>query len=53
MDVNIQAIADTLHLGQIYRNYDKYKEMNPSLPPKRVISKAYEAGKQILEHPNK
>lgn len=52
MDLNIQAIADTLNVGKIYRDYDKYKEKHPTLPPEWVIEEMYNTGKNILEHPN-
>lgn len=52
MDLNIQAIADTLNTGNIYRNYDEYKKANPKLPSKRTIKRIYETGKRILNSPN-
>lgn len=52
MDLNIQAIADTLNTGKIVRNYKQYKKANPDLPPKMIIENMYEAGKQVLENPN-
>lgn len=51
MDLNIQAVADTLNTGDIYRNYDKYKKINPKLPPKWVIEEMYETGKKVLDNP--
>lgn len=53
MDLNIQAIADTLNTGKIYRNYDEYKKSNPKLPSKRIIKEIYETGKKVLDNPNK
>lgn len=52
MDLNIQAIADTLNTGNIYRNYDKYIEEYPELPSKKRIKEIYETGKRVLENPN-
>lgn len=52
MDLNIQAIADTLNTGNIYRNYDEYKKANPKLPSKRTIKTIYETGKRVLNSPN-
>ena len=53
MDLNLQAIVDTLNTGEIYRNYDEYKEVNPNLPSKRTIKTIYETGKRVLDNPNK
>ena len=53
MDQNIQAMADTLNLGKIYRNYDEYKAKEPNLPSKNIIEWNYKTGKQILENPGK
>ena len=52
MDLNIQAIADTLNLGKIYRNYPEYKKRFPELPRKHQIKHMYHTGKDLLEHPN-
>lgn len=52
MDVTIQALADTLNLGKIYRNYDYYKEKHPTLAPKVQIKRAYKKGKELLDNPN-
>ena len=53
MDVSIQAIADTLNTGNIYRNYDKFKKLHPELPTKSIIKDIYDTGKKILDEPNK
>lgn len=53
MDLNIQALADTLNVGNIYRNYDKYKKQHPELPSKKEIKTIYEQGKKVLNNPNK
>lgn len=53
MDVSIQAIADTLNTGNIYRNYDKFKKLHPELPHKDIIKEIYDTGKRILNEPNK
>lgn len=52
MDLNIQAIADTLNVGEIYRNYDKYKSQYPELPAKWRIEEIYNTGKKVLDNPN-
>ena len=52
MDLNIQAIADTLNVGEIYRNYDKYKAQYPELPEKQKIKNIYNTGKKVLSNPN-
>lgn len=52
MDLNIQAVADTLNTGKILRNYDKYKEGRYYFPTKRTIEEIYKTGKRILENPN-
>lgn len=51
MDLNLQAVADTLHLGKIYRNYDEYAKNNPDVPTKRSIKKAYDYAKKVMDHP--
>ena len=51
MDLNVQAIADTLSTGKIVREYDKYKQINPDLPSKRRMEEMYETGKRILDNP--
>lgn len=45
----VQAIADTLNNGKIYREYDKYKSMNPDLPTQDKIGEIYKFGKTLLE----
>lgn len=52
MDLNIQAIADTLNTGRIYRDYDNYKAVYPELPAKWRIEEIYNTGKRVLENPN-
>lgn len=52
MDLNLQAIGDTLNTGKIYRNYDEYKKANPKLPSKKTIKTIYETGKRVLNSPN-
>lgn len=51
MDENIQVIADTLNLGNIYRNYDKYS--NIGLPSKEYIKGIYDQGKKLMDNPGK
>lgn len=53
MDVNIQALADTLNTGKIVRDYDRYKERHPELPTKKEVEYIYNSGKRLLENPNK
>ena len=45
----VQAIADTLNTGRIYREYDKYKAMNPDLPSRDKIGEIYKFGKTLLK----
>ena len=51
MDLNIQAIADTLNVGKIVRNYDEYKKDHPDLPTKKEMELIYQTGKSVLENP--
>ena len=51
MDYNIQALADTLMLGNMVRNYEKYDKMY-DLPHIETITQAYEQAKNILNNPN-
>lgn len=44
----VQAIADTLNTGKIYREYNKYQKTNPNLPSKGRIGEIYEFGKKLL-----
>lgn len=53
MDVNIQAIADTLNTGKIIRNYDRYKQIQPSLPSKEYVERIYNTGKEVMNNPGK
>lgn len=53
MDVNIQAIADTLNTGRIVRNYNKYKQIQPNLPSKDYIERIYNTGKEVMDNPGK
>lgn len=52
MDLNIQAIADTLNVGKIYREYNKYKTLYPELPDEETIEEIYNTGKKVLNNPN-
>lgn len=52
MDLRVQAIADTLNSGKIYRNYKHYKKLNPDLPLKSTMKAIYKAGKKLLDKPN-
>ena len=51
MDYNIQALADTLMLGNMVRNYEEYDKMY-DLPHIETITQAYEQAKNILNNPN-
>lgn len=51
MDWGIQALADTLNLGKIVRNYDKYKDKK--LPSKERVMEIYKKSKELLDNPNK
>ena len=53
MDLNIQAIADTLNTGKIVRSYDEYKEKYPNLPSKETMELIYQTGKNVLDNPGK
>lgn len=52
MDYNIQALADTLMLGEMVRNYEKYNQ-EYNLPHIESLTKAYDQAKTILNNPNK
>ena len=51
MDYNIQALADTLMLGDMVRNYTEY-DKTYDLPHIETITEAYEQAKNILNNPN-
>lgn len=53
MDLNIQAIADTLNTGKIVRNYSEYSKKHPDLPDEKTMQKIYETGKRVLNNPGK
>lgn len=52
MDYNIQALADTLMLGEMVRNYEEY-DKKYNLPHIETVTEAYEQAKNILNNPNK
>ena len=52
MDLNIQAIADTLNTGKIVRDYEAYKAKYPNLPRKWEMEEMYNTGKRVLDNPN-
>lgn len=52
MDYNIQALADTLMLGNMVRNYEEYNKKY-NLPHIETVTEAYEQAKNILNNPNK
>lgn len=45
----VQSMVDTLNVGKILRNYDKYIEKYPELPSKSRLEKIYKTGKEVLE----
>ena len=53
MDLYIQAMADTTTVGQIIRNYDEFKKLNPTLASKANIEALYKSGKAMMDNPNK
>ena len=53
MDLSIQALADTLMLGKISRDYDKYSKQYKNLPSAKTINNAYKRAKNILNSPDK
>lgn len=53
MDLSIQALADTLNLSKIVRNYDYYKQQHPEMPDKKIFENTYKQSKTVLENPNK
>ena len=53
MDQMVQVIADTLHTGNLLRNYDEIKKQHPDLAPKKVIRSLYKQGKRVMENPGK
>ena len=52
MDYNIQALADTLFLGDMYRNYNTYSQEYKDLPSQESIGTLYEQAKTVLNNPN-
>lgn len=52
MDQMVQAVADTLNMGRILRNYKGYKKLHPELPPKGIIESMYNQGKRVMDNPN-
>jgi hypothetical protein len=53
MDLMIQAMADTTTTGQIVRNYEAFKRLNPNLAPKKNIEAVYNSGKDMMDNPGK
>lgn len=53
MDLMIQAMADTTTTGQIVRNYEAFKKLNPYLASKRNIEAVYSSGKDMMDNPGK
>lgn len=51
MDKYIQAVADTLHTGQMLRDYDTYKKKYPSLTSKSNLQHIYDTGKKVMNNP--
>lgn len=44
-----QALADTLNMGKIVRNYQTYKEKYPELPEEDTMNDMYKFGKKLLD----
>lgn len=45
----VQALADTLNMGKIVRNYQTYKEKYPELPEEDIMNDMYKFGKKLLD----
>lgn len=45
----VQALADTLNMGRIVRNYQTYKEKYPELPEEDTMNDMYKFGKELLD----
>lgn len=45
----VQALADTLNMGKIVRNYQTYKEKYPELPEEDTMNDMYKFGKELLD----
>ena len=53
ISANIEAMLDTLNLGKIVRNYDVYKQKEPSIPSKKSLNFLYNQAVKILNNPEK
>lgn len=53
MDLSLQAVADTLSLGKMSREYDKYSKEYRDLPSKRSIDALYQQAKRVMDNPGK
>ena len=51
MDLSLQAVADTLSLGKISREYDKYSKTYNDLPSKKTIDALYNQAKIVMDNP--
>lgn len=51
MDLSLQAVADTLSLGKISREYDKYSKTYNDLPSKKTIDALYNQAKMVMDNP--
>lgn len=51
MDKYIQAVADTLHTGQMLRDYENAKAKYPYLTSKGNLQHIYETGKKVMDNP--
>lgn len=51
MDLSLQAVADTLSLGKISREYDKYSKEYDNLPSKKTIDALYNQAKAVMNNP--
>ena len=53
ISANIEAMLDTLNLGKMVRNYDIYKQKEPSIPKKESLNFLYNQAVKILNNPEK
>lgn len=53
MDLSLQAVADTLYLGKLSREYDMYSKTYEDLPSKKEIDSLYKQSKQVMDNPGK
>lgn len=51
MDLSLQAVADTLTLGKMSREYNKYSKTYKNLPSKKTINALYDQAKVVMNNP--